>query len=715
MKNIKTGVKLGFGFLLVVVLLGGVAGYQILSMYEMKAMQDEGASRAADSIAVYRVQNELGNVYGVFADGMINRDLEETREGLSLLKEAAQRDIKLVHDLVDTEAERAKAKEFEEQYLLYIDGFENGILPILSKEESIEKRMGNSLDIMRIVRRVGEVYPVIADAVITRNLDETAAYWKTIRDVAAKDTTALAALSSSGQERALARDFGEEYEKYLTMFEEAMLPLLSREDVDWPAIHKVNRELKAVRDRVLGSLGKMSRSLEYETRYVIEDEAEIRRMDGEIDALRDKAGSNLEAIVKSLKEESEEADAAFDTTTDRTVSIAGVCIAVGILLSLIIAYLLTRSITKPLGRAAKFAKIVAQGDLSATLNVRQEDEVGVLADAMREMVDNLKNKIVEADRATEEAGEEAERAKVAMGEAEEAKKLAERAKSDGMNAAAEQLSEIVERVTSAAEELSAQVEQSSRGAETQRERAGETATAMEEMNATVLEVARNASSAAENATSAKEKAMSGSEIVGQVVKAIHKVQDQAQALKSNMGELGSQAEGIGQVLNVISDIADQTNLLALNAAIEAARAGDAGRGFAVVADEVRKLAEKTMSATNEVGTSIRAIQEGTRKNIENTDDAVHAVGESTELASKAGETLIEIVSLSETNADQVRSIATGAEEQSAASEEINRGAEEINRISSETSEAMNQSARAVSELAELSQELQRLIGEMRQA
>ncbi len=715
MKNVKTGVKLAVGFLLVVILLGGVAGYQIGSMYEMKAMQEESADRAADSLAVHKVQNELGNVYGVFADGMINRNMEETQEGLTLLKEVAQRDIKLVHDLVTTEADRARAKEFEEQYLQYIDGFENSILPILSKEESVEKRMGNSLDIMRIVRRVGEVYPVIADAVINRNLDETAAYWKTIKDVAVKDIAALAALTTSGQERALARDFGEEYEKYLTMFEERMLPLLSREEVDWPAIKKVNQELKGVRDRVLGTLGKMSRSLEYETRYVIEDEAEIRRMNGEIDAIRGKVGSSLEAIVESLKRESEAAVAVFDATTDRTVSIAGACIAVGILLSLIIAYLLTRSITGPLGRAAGFAKTVAEGDLSANLDVHQEDEVGVLADSMREMVDNLKTKIAEADRATEEAAEEAERAKVAMVEAEEAKKQAERAKSEGMNAAAEQLAGIVERVTSAAEELSAQVEQSSRGAETQRDRAGETATAMEEMNATVLEVARNASSAAENATFAKEKAMSGSEIVEQVVKAIGKVQNQAQTLKFNMGELGTQAEGIGQVLNVISDIADQTNLLALNAAIEAARAGDAGRGFAVVADEVRKLAEKTMSATNEVGISIRAIQEGTRKNIENTDDAVHAVGESTDLASKAGDTLKEIVALSETNADQVRSIATGAEEQSAASEEINRGAEEISRISSETSEAMNQSARAVSELAELSQELQRLIEELRSA
>jgi methyl-accepting chemotaxis protein len=193
------------------------------------------------------------------------------------------------------------------------------------------------------------------------------------------------------------------------------------------------------------------------------------------------------------------------------------------------------------------------------------------------------------------------------------------------------------------------------------------------------------------------------------------VQQQAGSMKESLNDLGKQAEGIGQIMNVITDIADQTNLLALNAAIEAARAGDAGRGFAVVADEVRKLAEKTMSATKEVGAVVSSIQEGTRSNIRDMDKTYAAVGESATLVNEAGGTLREIVRIVETTSDQVRGIATASEEQSAASEEINRGTEEISRISSETSEAMNQSARAVSEMAELSQELQRLIDELRQA
>ena len=179
-----------------------------------------------------------------------------------------------------------------------------------------------------------------------------------------------------------------------------------------------------------------------------------------------------------------------------------------------------------------------------------------------------------------------------------------------------------------------------------------------------------------------------------------------------MSSLGTQAEGIGQIMNVISDIADQTNLLALNAAIEAARAGDAGRGFAVVADEVRKLAEKTMTATKEVGQAIQGIQEGTRKNIDNVERSGKTIIEVTQLATLSGNALRQIVSLADTTTDQVRSIATASEEQSSASEEINRSLEDVNRVSLETSDTMRHSALAVGDLANQAQALKHLIGRM---
>ena len=178
------------------------------------------------------------------------------------------------------------------------------------------------------------------------------------------------------------------------------------------------------------------------------------------------------------------------------------------------------------------------------------------------------------------------------------------------------------------------------------------------MNATVLEVAKNAGQAAEVTAKARQNAQEGSEIVRKLAVTTQEIMTNAKQSLEDMGALGKRAEGIGQVLNVISDIADQTNLLALNAAIEAARAGEAGRGFAVVADEVRKLAEKTMAATKEVGEAIQGIQVDTKKNYDNVEHSVRAIGDASAQAQHSGEALLEIVRLVDQAADQVRSIAT---------------------------------------------------------
>ncbi|MFW6314839.1 MAG: methyl-accepting chemotaxis protein [Desulfohalobiaceae bacterium] len=273
---------------------------------------------------------------------------------------------------------------------------------------------------------------------------------------------------------------------------------------------------------------------------------------------------------------------------------------------------------------------------------------------------------------------------------------------------------IADSVSSAGEELSSQVEQSSQGTEEQTKRISETASSMEEMNATILEVAQNASYASQQSDEAKSQAQEGAKVVQEAVQSINEVQDQTRDLKQTMGKLSEQSEQIGRVMEVIEEIADQTNLLALNAAIEAARAGDAGRGFAVVADEVRKLAEKTMSATKEVGEVISSIRNSTQESVQNMDNTSQVVDKATDMANKSGQALQEIISLTEKSADQIRSIATASEEQSSASEEVNKNMEDINRIAKDNADAMNQSAQAVSDLAQQASELQKVIQELKQ-
>ncbi len=373
-----------------------------------------------------------------------------------------------------------------------------------------------------------------------------------------------------------------------------------------------------------------------------------------------------------------------------------------------------RVLNSPLDRLVGFAGAVASGQLDARPQGVFKDEMAELRDSVERMVGALRTSLAEADAKKCQADMEAERARLSMQEAEAARREAEQARRAGMLEAAGMLEELVEGLVGAARELEGVTRTATEGAQRQSERTAETATAMEEMNATVLEVARNAGSAAENSNIARGKAESGRGVVGDAVAAIGKVEEQARGLSLIMEELGGQAEGIGRIITVIEDIADQTNLLALNAAIEAARAGDAGRGFAVVADEVRKLAEKTMQATKEVVGAIQSIQDGTRRSLSAVHSASEAVGKSTDLAQESGRALAEIVSYVEQSADQVRSIATASEEQSAASEEINRAVEDISRISSETSQGMHEAERAVRGLLGLAERLQGLVAKMRE-
>ncbi|MBB5144275.1 HAMP domain-containing methyl-accepting chemotaxis protein [Desulfovibrio intestinalis] len=424
----------------------------------------------------------------------------------------------------------------------------------------------------------------------------------------------------------------------------------------------------------------------------------------------------IDALVASKREQGSLLATHNATLADTSSYLLYIALGFGLLLSITMGVLLTRNIMQQLGEdpgyLASVAGEIARGNLE--VNFRAQKRPGGVYHVMQSMVGTMKEKIAEAEEKSAEAARQADQANIAMKEAQEAKDEALHARAEGMLQAANQLENVVNILTSASEELSAQIEQSSRGSDEQSLRISETATAMEQMNATVREVASNAGHASEMSGNARAQAQEGENIVSRVVHGINEVSRQSQEIKQDMDTLSHQAEGIGQIMGVISDIADQTNLLALNAAIEAARAGDAGRGFAVVADEVRKLAEKTMSATHEVGQVISGIQEGTRKSVTGVDLSISTIQEATNLANQSGQTLRSIVELVDQTNDQVRSIAAASEEQSAASEEINRSVEQVATISGQTASAMGQAAQATAELARQSQVLQRLINEMKE-
>ncbi|MEW6534626.1 MAG: methyl-accepting chemotaxis protein [Candidatus Auribacterota bacterium] len=372
-------------------------------------------------------------------------------------------------------------------------------------------------------------------------------------------------------------------------------------------------------------------------------------------------------------------------------------------------FFIIKSIVSPLRSTQVAANEIAAGNLSVEMNVEGRDEVSSLQNAIKTMVENLKENLFRVEQKTREAEEQAHHAQEMAEEAHQAKLEAENARREGMLLAADKLEEVVDSLSQTSSDLLHKADTIAQNSEHQKTKITETASAMDEMTATILEIAKNASEAAEIANQSLGKAHEGEKGVRSSVESIQKMLSLAETLKNNMNKLNQQATKIGEINTIITDISAQTNLLALNAAIEAARAGEAGRGFAVVADEVRKLAENSMSATTEVASNISAIQELAQTNTEEVEEAVKAMYQSTELANKSGVMIQEIVAFTQKVTDQIASIATSAEEQSVTSKEINNTIELVNQAAIDIATEASETNAAVTSLSKQASDVQDII------
>ena len=391
--------------------------------------------------------------------------------------------------------------------------------------------------------------------------------------------------------------------------------------------------------------------------------------------------------------------------------------AVGILLVLacVVILVLNRTIISPILSLAAFSRSVAAGNLETPISSAYQSEFSVLRNALVSMLESLKEKMREADNRTAEARVSAENAEQAQHAAEEATRKAESARTEGMRDAAQRLSQVVAALTAALGSLAARVDETSEGVETQTHRIAETASAVEELSASVLEIAKNAETTANLSEDSRHAAEQGSQQFATVLQDVSAIHKDFQTACDSVDDLSNKADAIGAIAQTIEDIADQTNLLALNAAIEAARAGEAGRGFAVVADEVRKLAEKTMTATREVGQSIDSIQQAVRGTLGSMGSTKEVLEKSMQEVNKAESLLGSIVSLAMESSDQVRAIATASEQQSAATGEINASVSAVSSIAEGTATAMQEAANAVEALKRQSSALAELIAELEKA
>jgi len=380
----------------------------------------------------------------------------------------------------------------------------------------------------------------------------------------------------------------------------------------------------------------------------------------------DLMGNQLNQLVdinkNGAKEASVIAGQQYDNANLTIISVA----VVAVLLTVLLAWVLTRSIVTPLARAVRAADEIASGDLTKSIEVDGKDEPARLLGALKVMQRNLRTTI-------------------------------------------EQISGSATQLASAAEELSAVTEESSRGLQQQNNEIEQAATAVNEMTAAVEEVARNAVSTSEASKQSNHTARQGRDRVVETVTAIQAMTQDVQTTSNLVEGLAAQGRDIGKVLDVIRSIAEQTNLLALNAAIEAARAGEAGRGFAVVADEVRALAHRTAQSTQEIEQMVAGIQNGTGQAVQSMALNTNRTQSTLELARAAGEALEQITeAISQIN-ERNLVIASASEEQAQVSREVDRNLVNIRDLATQSAAGANQTSAASHELSRLAVDLNGMV------
>jgi methyl-accepting chemotaxis protein len=336
------------------------------------------------------------------------------------------------------------------------------------------------------------------------------------------------------------------------------------------------------------------------------------------------------------------------------------------LLTVLLAWLLTRSIVTPLNRAVQVAETIAGGNLSNVIDIDGKDEPARLLGALATMQASLRKTI-------------------------------------------EQIAGSATQLGAAAEELSTVTEEASRSLQQQNNEIEQAATAVNEMTAAVEEVARNAVSTSEASSQSTQAAREGRDRVVETVDAIQTMTHDVQNTSLMIEGLAAQGRDIGKVLDVIRAIAEQTNLLALNAAIEAARAGEAGRGFAVVADEVRALAHRTAQSTQEIEKMVAGIQNGTGQAVSSMQQSNQRSQSTLEMARAAGVALEQITQSIHLINERNLVIASASEEQAQVSREVDRNLVNIRDLATQSSAGANQTSAATHELSRLAVDLNAMV------
>ena len=437
---------------------------------------------------------------------------------------------------------------------------------------------------------------------------------------------------------------------------------------------------------------------------------------------------SVDAYVDYVKSVTTSVAGRLGELIDRNITLLFGCVIIGLLLSLTLAIIVSRMITRPLSECIKVAHSIERGQTDVKINVNSKDEAGELALALQHMVDSIQRMLKDCDWLTKEAfdGKLKTRINVSkydndfkhlvegmnnilesvaypMKECLEVmdklahKDLTARIKNkypgdfnilmEQINLAGSTLEDSIMLVDLSVEQMTSASNEISSGSQSLADATSQQASSLEEISSSLEEIN---SLTGNNADSARQ----GLKLADQAVLSVDHGNEAMEKMNKAMDAILKSSQETGKILKTIDEIAFQTNLLALNAAVEAAHAGDAGKGFAVVAEEVKNLALRSAEAAKNTNVLIDEATKNSEMGSKIVEQVTKSFFEMKEQFNKVKNIVNEIASSSEEQAHGVNQISIGvnemnrftqqnaanAEQSAAAAEEMNSQASDLKNM-----------------------------------